>query len=302
MGSRTLKLFSSATSKVLGGLLVSSLSLLGSPAESIVEQPNSDDPTIPSFTKYWSADAKQLNQANSLAARKQYDAAVKIYEKLATSAKSGPTMYNCYGRTLALMKRFDDAIVQQRKALLLDPNNAVVINDLAVALAASRKPEEAKGLFMRAIALSPQYITAYNNLGSVMMLLGHYRAAIVAFQQSLALQPTNKVISKHLNLALQAAVKQAEESSAELDGAEFLTFSSELEDLSHFSPSTYLARARLAEGRSDEKSNQQVSSTAEGWLATEGLQQPSSADEEFDEDGYLADVIVSTSQSPEKER
>lgn len=286
---------------MLGGLFVSSLILLDSPAYSIGEQPSSKASPTAGLTKYWSAEAKLLNQANALVARNQYDAAVKIYERLASSDKSGPTMFNCYGRTLALMKRFDDAIVQQRKALVIDPDNATVINDLAVALAASRRPEEAKGLFMRAIELSPQYITAYNNLGSVMMLLGHYRAAIVAFQQSLALQPTNKVISKHLNLALRAAVEQAEKSGSELDGAEFLTFSSELEDLSHFSPSTYLAQGKSGAGMPDELSNQQVSSTAQGWLATEGVQQPSSAEEEFDEDGYLADVIVSSSQSPEKE-
>jgi tetratricopeptide (TPR) repeat protein len=257
------------------------------------------------MAKYWPVEAKLLNQANSLVAHNQYEAAVKIYERLSSSGRGGSSLFNCYGRTLALMKRFDDAIVQQRKALLVDPNNATVINDLAVALAASKRPREAKELFLRAIELSPQYVTAYNNLGAVMMILGQYRGAVLSFQQSLALQPTNKVVSKHLSLALRAAVEQAERSSgdlSELDGAEFLTFSTELEDLSHFSPSTFLTEHTATAETPAERRNQEVSSTAAGWLAAEALQQPSSTEEEFDEDGYLADVMDSTSRSPEGKR
>ena len=49
--------------------------------------------------------------------------------------------------------------------------------------------DEAIAAFERSIALSPQYVKAYNNLGNVLARVGRYGDAVAAFTRALELQP-----------------------------------------------------------------------------------------------------------------
>src|SRR5262249_29941201 len=60
-----------------------------------------------------------LNSANSLSARGKYAEAAAIYRRLVTASKPKARVFHMYGRTLALMRKFEEAAVQYRKALAL---------------------------------------------------------------------------------------------------------------------------------------------------------------------------------------
>src|SRR5262249_14207304 len=84
----------------------------------------------------------------------------------------------------------------------LAPGNVEIMNDLAVVLTRSGDPLEAKKLLTQATRISPMYVTAYNNLGSVLIKLGDYGQAVHVLQYSLSLQPNNRNVRQMLNQAL----------------------------------------------------------------------------------------------------
>src|SRR5215470_10340292 len=87
-----------------------------------------------------------VSSANSLFARGRYAESAAIYQHLVTASKPKPRVFHMYGRTLALMRKYEQATVQYRKALALDPKNVEIMNDLAVVLTRSGDPLEARKL------------------------------------------------------------------------------------------------------------------------------------------------------------
>jgi Flp pilus assembly protein TadD len=146
-----------------------------------------------------------LQEANSLSARGQYQAAVGLYERAAAEQPGNPMVYHMWGRTLALMSNLSAACQQYRKAVELAPKNAELINDLGVALSASGFLDEAVAQFRRVNAISPQFVQAYNNLGVTLMRKGKYNDAVESFKFSLKLQPKNTAIQSKLKEATKYA-------------------------------------------------------------------------------------------------
>ena len=66
---------------------------------------------------------------------------------------------------------------------------AVTENNLAAALQADGRYDDAAAHYQRAIALSPGYAPAYNNLATALRAKGDVTAAIAAYQRTLAVQP-----------------------------------------------------------------------------------------------------------------
>jgi len=76
---------------------------------------------------------------------------------------------------------------------------AVTETNLAVALQAERRLDEATDHYQRAIALQPDYAPAYNNLGTALRAQGRRDDAIAAYERALALRP--EYGEAHYNLA-----------------------------------------------------------------------------------------------------
>jgi tetratricopeptide (TPR) repeat protein len=58
--------------------------------------------------------------------------------------------------------------------------------------------ELAKGSFEKAISIDPSFASAYNNLGSVLSVTGHYEQAGPLFEKALALAPG--MVAAHYNM------------------------------------------------------------------------------------------------------
>jgi tetratricopeptide (TPR) repeat protein len=76
---------------------------------------------------------------------------------------------------------------------------AVTETNLAVALQAEGRLDEATDHYRRAIALRPEYAPAYNNLGTALRAKGRLDEAIATYQQALGLRP--EYAEAHYNLA-----------------------------------------------------------------------------------------------------
>jgi Flp pilus assembly protein TadD len=85
--------------------------------------------------------------------------------------------------------RFEVAIPEFRKALEIQPGDAIVLNSLGSALAQAGRPEEAITHLREAAHLSPDYPYPHSNLGSALASAGTPGEAAAEFRKALALKP-----------------------------------------------------------------------------------------------------------------
>lgn len=142
--------------------------------------------------------ANLLLEANRLAARRQYAAAINKYKEAVKRDPKNPSVYHMYGRTLALMGLVGDACEQYEIALRYAPKNAEIWTDLGVALVVNGQAGKGALRLKKAIDLNPRFVSAHNNLGATLTQLGDYRAAAEEFELSLRLQPKNPAIQRKL--------------------------------------------------------------------------------------------------------
>ena len=82
------------------------------------------------------------------------------------------------------------AVNSYKKALDLDPNNAIIYIRYSATLANVGQTKEALPLADKAIELDPVSISSLHNLGWVNLLAGNYQKGIDAFEKSVELHPT----------------------------------------------------------------------------------------------------------------
>ena len=82
------------------------------------------------------------------------------------------------------------AVNSYKKALDLDPNNAIIYIRYSATLANVGQTKEALPLADKAVELDPVSISSLHNLGWVNLLAGNYQKAIDAFEKSVELHPT----------------------------------------------------------------------------------------------------------------
>jgi tetratricopeptide (TPR) repeat protein len=99
---------------------------------------------------------------------------------------------------------FAGAERQCRKALELNPNNALVHGTLGVALARQDKLDEAIRHFSQAISLEPGYVDAHYSLGQAMARKGKVTEAIRHFSAVLRFQPDHAEAHGYLGSLLLA--------------------------------------------------------------------------------------------------
>ena len=87
---------------------------------------------------------------------------------------------------------------------------AITETNLAVALQAEGRLDEAIDHYRRAIALQPAYAPAYNNLGAALHAKGRHEEAIAMYQQALGLRPDYPQAHYNLGNALNDAGRPGE--------------------------------------------------------------------------------------------
>jgi tetratricopeptide (TPR) repeat protein len=116
------------------------------------------------------------------------------------------------GYCLASMGKRQEAIEPYQKALQLEPQNPIILNNLCGAYGNSGRYGEAVKSCQEAIQLKPDLAEAYNNLGWSYRQMGRYQDAIQSCKQAIRLQPD--LATAHYNLGNgYAALKRYQEAA-----------------------------------------------------------------------------------------
>src|SRR5262249_26715073 len=103
------------------------------------------------------------------------------------------------GNALAMLGKLDGAIAAHRKAIELDPKNALAHNNLGKALYDQKKPAEAIACYRKAVELDPKNARFHYDLGNALNVQGKLDEAIACLRKAIALDP--KHAQAHNNLA-----------------------------------------------------------------------------------------------------
>jgi predicted O-linked N-acetylglucosamine transferase (SPINDLY family) len=93
-----------------------------------------------------------------------------------------------------------EAIVQCRAAIAIDPNNAAANANLGVALLSLERTAEAIDAFRSALAIDPAMVQAHNNLGNALLAAGDMAAAAAAYRRAIEIEP--HYATAHCNLGI----------------------------------------------------------------------------------------------------
>jgi tetratricopeptide (TPR) repeat protein len=139
----------------------------------------------------------------------------EVLERMARELESRPPLesaerYAQRGLAAHNEGRSGEAIGLYQRALELEPRNAILHNNLAVALDKEGKRTEALASFQEAARLKPDYADAVHNLGNVLRRLGRLTEAETEYRRCLVLTPDSPELFNHLGIALLGQAKHAE--------------------------------------------------------------------------------------------
>jgi tetratricopeptide (TPR) repeat protein len=133
-------------------------------------------------------DALQLLGALMLQTGRLQDGIDLLKKALAVNTKQ-PAIHSNLAYALNALQRFDEALASAGRALALQPNFADALNNRGNAQAGLNRPLDALGSFDRCIALMPDFAPAWNNRACVLRDLGRPADALASCDRALALQP-----------------------------------------------------------------------------------------------------------------
>jgi tetratricopeptide (TPR) repeat protein len=108
--------------------------------------------------------------------------------------------HNNLGHAYARAGRLEDAIIEYRKALSLDPAHAGVNYNMGTTLLKMGRMDAALSYFQKTLKLNPQHADALSNMGYIVMCRGHMHEAIQQFEAALAINPT--VFDARMNMGV----------------------------------------------------------------------------------------------------
>lgn len=89
------------------------------------------------------------------------------------------------------LELYEEALDTYKKAIELDPNNAIVYHNMANVLRDLKHPQEALAAYERAIELDLTFASAYVGKGVSLEDLGRYEEALAAYEKAIELDPNN---------------------------------------------------------------------------------------------------------------
>jgi tetratricopeptide (TPR) repeat protein len=132
--------------------------------------------------------AEQYNQqGDELFEAKQYDDALELYLK-AVQLKPIALAYYHIGWIYNDREDYDQAISALQQSVRLEPNDAVVLNELGYSYRNLKRYSEALDVYRRAIAVKRDYAMPYFEIGWIYNIQGQYAEAIGPLREAAALK------------------------------------------------------------------------------------------------------------------
>ncbi|APA85235.1 tetratricopeptide repeat-containing glycosyltransferase family protein [Paraburkholderia sprentiae WSM5005] len=111
-----------------------------------------------------------------------------LKKALALNARQ-PAVHSNLAYALNALQRHDEALACAERALAMQPEFADALNHRGNASAALNRPLDALASYERALSLVPEFAQAWNNRACVLRDLGRYADALGSCDRALALQP-----------------------------------------------------------------------------------------------------------------
>jgi tetratricopeptide (TPR) repeat protein len=135
------------------------------------------------------ADAR-LALLQTLVAAESWQEADEVGSILLRLETSPVTTHALMGVVYSKCQRWEEAVQQCRRALEIQPDDALSLFNLGTLLAQQGDADAALEYLEKAVAQREQYTEAHYNLGTVLLRQGRYREAIEAFERALDQQET----------------------------------------------------------------------------------------------------------------
>ncbi len=100
--------------------------------------------------------------------------------------------------------KLDDAIVEYKKAIEIDPKDATPHNNLGIALRSQGKLDDAIVEYKKAIELDPKFAKPHNNLGDAFNMQYRLDEGIAEYKKANELDPNNSRVRSNLQSAWEA--------------------------------------------------------------------------------------------------
>jgi len=130
-----------------------------------------------------------------------WEDAVALYRRAVALEPNNAVAHSNLGFALASAGRLDAAIAEYLSALRIDPRLAAAHNNLAVALEAQGRDDEALEHWTRALELDPRLASAHRNVGLILLNRGRIREATAHLSAALRLAPGDPVALRALESA-----------------------------------------------------------------------------------------------------
>ena len=107
----------------------------------------------------------------------------------------------CYlGIALHDLRKYDQSIAAYERALALQPNFPIVLNNMGNSLRYLGRVQESDEAFQKAIDLSPNYFNAYRNRGTLHAWTGRIDLAFKYYHQAMQLNPNDAELHRNLGV------------------------------------------------------------------------------------------------------
>jgi TolB-like protein/Tfp pilus assembly protein PilF len=126
-------------------------------------------------------------------------------EAFARALACGPASaetYDAYGLMLSALRRYDEALVAQRRAHELDPLAPVVMSDIATTLLRAGRDGEALAQAEALLALEPAFPMAHSTRGWACIRLGRHAEGLRSLAEAVRLTPDNTMFLAQQGQAL----------------------------------------------------------------------------------------------------
>ncbi len=130
-----------------------------------------------------------FDSAWNLAEKGRFDESIVEWKRALAISPEDAKAHNNLGRALAGKGDFDQAIVHWQKALEIDPRYWEAHNNLGAALAGKGKLNEAVAHFKQVLEANPNLAEVHGNLGRVLALKGKSDEAIAEWRKATELNP-----------------------------------------------------------------------------------------------------------------
>lgn len=132
-----------------------------------------------------------LNLAHCLVQQRKLDEAQEVLEAAASEDDEHARLHGLLGIIAFARYDFGSAIKSFKRALGLEPENAEVRHNLAMAYLKTGQNEEAVAELRRILLLAPDHLEARNNLAVLELAAGETTSALEHFSLSLEQDPSN---------------------------------------------------------------------------------------------------------------